>query len=70
MLIVVALMSLSLSAKNIPLWWNVSPSDASTVEKLSVLKIDNGSYSDTFRAEEGVSLLINGSPVSYTVSYE
>lgn len=70
MLLAVGLMSLSLSAKNIPLWWNVSPSDASTVEKLSVLKIDNGSYSDTFRAEEGVSLLINGAPVSYTVSYE
>lgn len=68
--LVAIMLSFSASAKNIPLWWNVSPSDGSTVEELNVLKIDNGSYSDTFRVEEGASLYINGESVAYTVSYE
>lgn len=57
-------------AKSIPTWWSVSPADGSTVKELSVIKIDNGSYSDTFRAEEGSVLYIDGSATAYTVSYE
>ncbi|MDE6841891.1 MAG: hypothetical protein K2J24_00010, partial [Muribaculaceae bacterium] len=64
------LMGVSGQAKSIPVWWNVNPSDGSTVEELGVIKIDNGTYSDTFRAEEGVDLLINGNATPYTVSYE
>lgn len=64
------LLGVSGQAKSIPVWWNVNPSDGSTVEELGVIKIDNGTYSDTFRAEEGVDLLINGNATPYTVSYE